>query len=162
LRLPAEKAVIVKEDSELEQEWLRQNNLIYGGLIGIGVVMVQPFLTAATLDLSAKICIVAFSVAIPLLAALVLVNRQEAFRRRATRSVIIGTAQVVGQVCAFVGVAAGFWHILWIAGVGMLVSGIVGVAVHTAAYARLERNREPTESDAGSATLRGGRRGRSH
>ena len=129
----------MKEDSEQDQEWIRQNNLIYGGLIGIGVVMVQPFLTAASLDLSAKICIVAFSVAIPLLAALVLVNRQEAFRRRATRSALVETARVVGQVCAFVGVVAGFWHILWIAGVGMLVSGLVGVAVHSAGYWRLER-----------------------
>jgi hypothetical protein len=134
-----EKVVRVKEDSEQTQEWIRQNNLIYGGLIGIGVVMVQPFLTAASLDLSAKICIVAFSVAIPLLAALVLVNRQEAFRRRATTSGLVETARVVGQVCAFVGVVAGFWHILWIAGVGMLVSGIVGVAVHSAGYWRLER-----------------------
>jgi hypothetical protein len=48
--------------------------LIYGGLIGIGVVLVQPFLTAASLDPSATICVVAFSVTIPLLAALVLVT----------------------------------------------------------------------------------------
>jgi hypothetical protein len=47
-------------------------------LIAIGVAMVHPFLTAASLDLTAKICVVAFSLAIPLLAALVLVNRQEA------------------------------------------------------------------------------------
>jgi hypothetical protein len=52
-------------------------------LIGIGVVMIQPFLTAASLDLTAKICVIAFSVAISLLAALVLVNRQEVFRGRA-------------------------------------------------------------------------------
>jgi hypothetical protein len=97
------------------REWIRQNNLIYGGLIGIGVVMVQPFLTAASLDLSAKICVVAFSVAIPLLAALVLVNWEEAFRRRVTKSVSVEIARVVAQLCAFVGVVAGFWHILWIA-----------------------------------------------
>jgi len=48
--------VTVKADPEQEQEWLRQLSLIYGGLIGIGVVMVQPFLTAGSLDLSAKIC----------------------------------------------------------------------------------------------------------
>ena len=42
-------------DPAQEQEWLRQNNLIYGGLVGIGVVLVQPFLTAASLDLSATI-----------------------------------------------------------------------------------------------------------
>lgn len=56
------------QDPTLVQEWLRQNNLIYGGLIAIGVYMVQPFLTAGSLDLSARICVVAFSVAIPLLA----------------------------------------------------------------------------------------------
>ena len=72
------------QDPKLVQEWLRQNNLIYGGLIAIGVYMVQPFLTAGSLDLSARICVVAFSVAIPLLAARPLVNRQEAFPRRAT------------------------------------------------------------------------------
>jgi hypothetical protein len=90
--------VTVKEDPGQVQEWLRQNNLNYGGLIGIGVLMVQPFLTAASLDLSAKISIVAFSVAIPLLAALVLVNRQEAFRRRATSTFLVEVARVVGQV----------------------------------------------------------------
>jgi hypothetical protein len=151
--------VTVKEDSEHErawlgqdpeqvQEWIWQNNLIYGGLIGIGVVMVQPFLTAASLDLSAKICVVAFSVAIPLLAALVLVDRQEAFRRRVTKSVLVEPARGVGQVCAFVGVVGGFWHILWIAGVGMLAGGIVGVAVHSAGYVRLERDQQPAPQQA--------------
>ena len=132
-----------RQDPQQEQEWLRQLNLIYGGLIAIGVIMVQPFLTAASLDLSAIVCVVAFSVAIPLLAALVLVNQQEAFRRRATKSVLVAVARVVAQSCAFVGVVAGFWHILWIAGVVMLASGIVGVAVHSAGYWRLERNHEP-------------------
>jgi hypothetical protein len=57
-----------------EQEWLRESDLINGGLIIIGVYMVQPLLTAASIDLPARICVVAFSVAIPLLAALVLVS----------------------------------------------------------------------------------------
>jgi hypothetical protein len=79
--------------------------------------MVQPFLTAASLDVTARICILAFAVAIPLLAALMLLNRQEAFRRRRrARSVVVTIAQVVAQVCAYLGVVAGFWHILWIAG----------------------------------------------
>jgi hypothetical protein len=70
--------------------------------------------------------VVAFSVAIPLLAALVIVNRQEVFRRRATTSVLATIARVVAQNLAFVGVVAGFWHITWIAGVGMLAGGLVG------------------------------------
>jgi hypothetical protein len=116
----------VKQDPGLEQEWVRQTSLKYGGLIAIGMVMVQPFLTAASLDLSARISILAFSVAIPLLAALMLVNRQEAFRRRRTKSVLVTIAEVVAQVCAFAGVVAGFWHILWIAGVGVLAAGLGG------------------------------------
>jgi hypothetical protein len=115
-----------RQDPQQEQEWLRQLSLIYSGLIGIGVVMIQPFLTAASLDLTAKICVVAFSVAIPLLAALVVVNRQEVFRGRATPSVLASTARVVAQGSAFTGVVAGFWHILWIAGVGMLAGGLWG------------------------------------
>ncbi len=47
---------------------------MYGGLIAGGVALVQPFLTAASLDPPATISVVAFSVAIPLLAALLLVN----------------------------------------------------------------------------------------
>jgi hypothetical protein len=156
--------VTVQEDSEYErerlrwigraqdprqvQEWLRQNSLIYGALIGIGVVMVQPFLTAASLDLAAKICVVAFSVAIPLLAALVLVNQQELFRGRTTKSFLVATAQSVAQTCAFIGVVAGFWHILWIAGVAMLVFGIVGVAIHSAGYVRLEQEQPPPPGEA--------------
>ena len=73
----------------MTQEVVRQLGLIYGGLILIGVYMVQPFLTAPSLDTSAKVSIVAFSVAIPLLAALVMVNRQEAFRGRLTTSVTV-------------------------------------------------------------------------
>jgi hypothetical protein len=86
-------------------------------------------------------------VAIPLLAALVLVNQQEAFRRRATTSVLAVIARVVAQNCAFVGVVAGFWHIHRIAGVGMLASGLVAVVVHSAGYTRLERDQEPTPQE---------------
>jgi len=142
-----EDSAWLRQHPRREQEWLRQLSLIYSGLILIGVYMVQPFLTAASLDLSAKICVVAFSVAIPLLAALVLVNQQEAFRRRATTSVLAVIARVVAQNCAFVGVVAGFWHIHWIAGVGMLASGLVAVVVHSAGYTRLEGDQAPTPKE---------------
>jgi hypothetical protein len=50
------------------REWLQQANLTYSALIAGGVLVVQPFLTAPSLDLSALISVVSFSVAIPLLA----------------------------------------------------------------------------------------------
>jgi hypothetical protein len=118
--------------------------LIYGGLILIGLYMVQPFLTAPSLDVSAKVSIIAFSVAIPLLAALVVVNRQEAFRGRLTPSVTVTVARVVAQGAAFVGIVAGFWHITWVAGVTFLAAGFVAVGIHSAGYVRLEGTQEPT------------------
>ena len=46
-------------DQAQVREWLDQNNLVYGALIGVAVVMVQPFLTARSLDLAAAISVVA-------------------------------------------------------------------------------------------------------
>ena len=122
----------VTQDPELQQEWIRQDNLAYGGLIAIGIVLVQPFVAGASLDTSGMICAVAFAIAIPLLAALVLVNQQETFRRRRTSSRTVAVARATAQGSAFVGVVAGFWHIHWIAGVGVLVSALLAVGVQSA------------------------------
>jgi hypothetical protein len=128
----------VTHDPELQQEWIRQDNLAYGGLIAIGIVLVQPFVAGASLDTPGMICAVAWAVAIPLLAALVLVNRQETFRGRRTSSRIVAVARAVAQASAFVGLVAGFWYIHWIAGVGVLVSALVAVGVHSAGFTRVE------------------------
>jgi hypothetical protein len=133
----------VTKDPELQQEWIRQDNLAYGGLIAIGIVLVQPFVAGASLDTSGMICAVAFAIAIPLLAALVLVNQQETFRRRRTSSRIVAVARATAQASAFVGVVAGFWHIHWIAGVGVLVSALVAVGVQSAGITRLELGERP-------------------
>lgn len=134
------------QEPEQQQEWIRQNNVIYGGLIAIGLILVQPFLTVTTLDVSAKICVIAFSAAIPLLAALVLVSYQENFRRRLTDSIAVKVTRAIAQLLAFVGVVAGFWHIMWLAGVGILVSGFVAMLVHSAGYLRLERPGRPSKA----------------
>jgi hypothetical protein len=126
------------------QEALGQRRLIYGGLILIGLYWVQPFLTASSLDTSAKVSIIAFAVAIPLLAALAMVNRQEAFRRRRTRSVTVTIAHAVALLAALVGIVAGFWHITWIAGVTFLAAGVVAVGIHSAGFWRVEQPDDPT------------------
>jgi hypothetical protein len=46
------------------------------------------------------------------------------------------------------GLVAGFWHIHWIAGVGMLSGGLIGVGVHSAGYVRLEYHNGPTSQNA--------------
>ena len=128
---------------EANDESLRQNGVIYGGLIGIAVVIIQPFLAAASLDTAATISIIAFAVAVPLLAALVLVNRQEVFRRRRTSSMMVTGAESVGLAAACVGVVAAFWHISWVAGVCILASGVAAMGVHSAGWWKLESRREP-------------------
>jgi hypothetical protein len=104
--------------------------------------MVQPFLIATTLDTSARICIIAFAVAIPLLSALVMVNRQETFRGRSTTSVTVTIARSIAQLAALVGIVAGFWHITWVAGVAFLVTAVVAMGVHSAGFWRVESPRE--------------------
>jgi tetrahydromethanopterin S-methyltransferase subunit G len=139
-RVAAEADRVVAEvlTGEAKEEGLRQLGVIYGGLIGVAVVMVQPFLAATTLDTSARVSVIAFAVAIPLLAALVLVNRQETFRGRRSVSVLVVVAQSVAQLAALIGIVAGFWHITWVAGVAFLVASLVAVGVHSAGYWRVE------------------------
>ena len=127
-----------KSDPAVQEEWIRQSNLIYGGLAAAGLVVVQPFLTTSPLDLSATICVVAFAVSIPLLAALLVLNRQEAFRRQVTRSCLVSVAKSAAEGSAFVGLTAAFWHISTIAGITFLAVGIFAVGVHSAGYTKLE------------------------
>ena len=139
----AERIDEVMASGEMKDEALRQFGLIYGGLIGIAVVIIQPFLAAASLDTAATISIIAFAVAVPLLAALILVNRQEVFRGRQTSSVIVILAQSIGEAAACVGIVAAFWHISWVAGVCFLASGLVAVGVHSAGWWKVETGRKP-------------------
>ena len=124
----------LRNDPVVVGQWIRQNNLIYGGLIGIGVVMVQPFLGAPSLDLAATISVVGFALAIPILGALVMLNEQEASRRRMIESLVVDVLKAGAQFAAIVGVVAGFWHISWIAGIGIIVGGVFGLAAISAGY----------------------------
>ncbi|MFD7161661.1 hypothetical protein ACFV9C_44250 [Kribbella sp. NPDC059898] len=136
-RIKAE-VVDATSDPAAQQEWIRQSNLTYGGLGAAGLVVVQPFLTAKPLDLTATICVVAFAVAIPLLAALLVLNLQEEYRHRVTSSRLVSFAKAVAQAAAFVGIAAAFWHISTIAGIVFVLAGFFAVGVHSSGYMHLE------------------------
>ena len=146
-RAEAERIAAVTETGEMKEEMLRQIGVMYAGLIAIAVVMVQGFLEASSLDASARVSTIAFAVAIPLLAALVLVNRQEAFRGRRTTSVSVTLARAIAQLAAFVGLVAGFWDITWVAGVTFLVAALVAVGVHSAGFWRVESPHPPATTE---------------
>lgn len=113
---------------------------MYGGLIGIGIVIVQPFLTAsaAAIDLSAKICLIAFSISVPLLAALLMLNRHETYRRRIANNFVVQGARQLALGTGFIGVVADFWHIMPAAGIAVLTCGFIGMFIHSSGYTRLE------------------------
>jgi hypothetical protein len=136
--IPTEEVGVI-EDPNQQREWVRQQKIVYAGLLGAAFIMVEPFLTAASLDVSGKICVVAFAVAIPLLAGLLLVAEHEAFVRHPTKSVLVKTTKPVAQNTAFVAIVAGFWHISWIAGIAMIAATVVAVGVHSAGYSRMWR-----------------------
>ena len=54
------------------------------------------------------ICVVSWAVAIPLLAALLMVNRQETFRRRRTDSRTVVVARAIALLASFGRRVAGF------------------------------------------------------
>jgi hypothetical protein len=76
--------------------------------------------------------------ALPLLAALIVVNRQEQLRRRRTGSRTVTGARAIAQGTAFLGLVAGFWHLHWIAGAVVLGSSLVALGVHSAGFTALE------------------------
>jgi cobalamin synthase len=132
------RAAALSQNPEVQEEWVRQNRLGYAGLVAVGLVMIQPFLAARSLDVAGYVCVVAFAVAIPLLAALILVAHQEMFRHRPSNSRLVSATKVIAQACAFTGMVAGFWHIDWVAGIAALAAGFCAVFVHSAGVARLE------------------------
>jgi hypothetical protein len=111
--------------------------VIYGGLLAIGIVFVQALLPYS-LNASAMTCVLAFAVAIPLLAALIMVNRQEQFRHRRSSSRTVVGARAIAQGAAFLGLVAGFWHLHWIAGVVILGTSLNALGVHSAGFTVLE------------------------
>src|SRR5262245_42956154 len=102
----AERVEAETLSGEGKGEALRQQGAIYGGVIGLAVVMIQPFIAANSIDVSAKISVIGFAIAVPLLAALLMVNRQETFRGRRTTSATATIAQVVAQGAGLVGIVA--------------------------------------------------------
>ena len=66
----------------------------HAGLIVLGVYLVQPFITATSLDLTSTICVVAFSLSLPLMAFLLMVNRLGSLYRDASHPWYISVARV--------------------------------------------------------------------
>lgn len=109
---------------EQKAAWVRQDNLTYGGLIAIGTVIIQPFLTVSSLDLTAMIAVISFAIALPHLAVMVLIEDWPSPEGYPSLRLLPSIAKSLGLTFSMIGIGAAFWHISWIAGVVVSVSGI--------------------------------------
>lgn len=128
----------LRRDPNLADEVLKQNNLMYGGLVGICIVLVQPLITGGAPSPLGLTSMILFAIAIPLLAGLIMLSWQELYRHRLARSGAVTVAQSIAVGTAFAGIVTTFWDVSWIAGAVLLVSAIVAMFVHSAGYTGVE------------------------
>jgi hypothetical protein len=159
----ASRVHVMDEDHDYEKlatpaekrRWAKQNNLMYGGLIAISVVILQGFLGASSPGVSGRVSVVAFAVALPLLAVLILLG--ELHPGGPTRSTVTyEVTKAVAMVSSIVGVVAAFWHVDWLAGVALLAAGTAGLAVYSAHFGASRSGRAALRRKAGGAPKDGG------
>lgn len=120
-------------------EWRSLTTMTDTALVGVGIVMVQPYLGGGPLESIEVVSVTAFSGAIPLLSALLLLGLHENYRQRISNSMTVSLTRSTARIAALVGVATGIWRITPIAGVVFAGSSALGVLVYSTGYWWLER-----------------------
>lgn len=120
------------------RDWIGEANIIYGGLSGLGLVMIQPFMYQGEFTgTAAKVCVVSFAISTPIFAALLLLNHEEDFKAHLSKSTLVMLSKGLAQMAAVTGFVAGLWHISPLAGKVAIASCILALFAHTAGYAQL-------------------------
>ena len=124
----------------LRPEWIRTEAVVNAGLIVVGIYIVQSLLASSFVDIAARMSIVAWAVAIPLLAALAMLNvAQEAYRYASYPPYLL-IARAIAQGSAAVGVVSAFWHIWMPAGIVLIVSAGAALGLYATYRRRLEKD----------------------
>ncbi len=137
----------MKQKYELKEEWIRQTAAILAGLIGISVVIVQALIAINATDPPAVIALLAFAIALPMLGTLVILLAAQAKYRYASFPGYLTFAYLMGEGGAAVGVVAAFWHVSWVAGVLIMVSGLVGLGIYFAYSKQLQKDNAPEQNE---------------
>src|SRR6266851_6702129 len=103
---------------------------------GRGISRSDPMGTGAT-DLAARISIVGWAVAIPLLAALAMLNVVREWYRYTSYPFYWGIAWSVAHGAALIALGAAFWHIWFPAAIVLTASDVVGIALYQVSVHRL-------------------------
>lgn len=134
---------------ELQEEYLRETRAILAGLIGISVVIVQALIAINATDPAAVIALVAFAIALPMMGALVMLILVLGRYHYASYPPYFTFAYVMGEGGAVVGVVAAFWHVSWVAGALIVVSGLVGMGIYFAYSRQLRKDNPPAGNKPG-------------
>jgi O-antigen/teichoic acid export membrane protein len=141
---------------EIPVELLRFDTLIDVALIVLGVYILQAFISTNVTDTAARVSIVAWAIAIPLLAFLALLNRTQEGFRYTTNPAYLVAARGIALGAAVIGFGAAVWH-LWIpASIVLVASGFGGLVLYRVYEARLRRdNALRDDGPAGSSNRHG-------
>lgn len=113
---------------------LHISNIYAGGLIVVSLVFLQTMLSLGSLDLPAFISAIAFSIGLPLLAGILVINAVESKypygspRKDFSRGVHALFA--VGVLATLIGMGAAFWHMSWVIGLTFIVVLTVAAIVY--------------------------------
>lgn len=92
------------------EDKIHPSDIWSGGLIAIGLIILQSFFSSKSIDTAGLISLFAFAIAIPILACNLLTN----FVRRKTgkeASIYEIIFYFMGMLAAFLGVGGAFWHV---------------------------------------------------
>jgi len=114
----------------------------------LGVYILQAFISTNAANAAARISVVAWALAIPLLAFLALLSPAQETFRYASFPLYLLVARGLAQGAAVIGFAAAVWHVWMPASLALIASGLAGFVVYRLYYGRLERDNSP-DSTAG-------------
>jgi O-antigen/teichoic acid export membrane protein len=127
----------------VETEWISQATLMNVGLIVLGVYVLSALITVGATDVASRIAIVAWGVAMPLLAFISLITELQRNRRYVSYPLYFALAQTVGQGAAVIGFGATLWHVWYPAALAFAASSIAGLFLYQAYRRRLYRDNQP-------------------
>src|SRR6266702_6403435 len=132
--------------------------LALAGFLAISIVLMQGLLPLGFVDISVTVALIAFAIAIPLLATCIFIDRAFEIPPKAK---FYNFSYVTGLLVAPVGIVAAFWHISWYIGVICLLSCLVGFGTFVSiagliGKASMEENRQAKGIDPWKQKPRGG------
>jgi hypothetical protein len=121
------------DEKSVTKEIGNMKRLVCGGLIGISLIIVQAFLSIGFANAAATITILAFAIAVPML-ALYIMSDIEFGTIIAENTKLLSILYWAGASASATGIVAAFWYMSWIAGIVIICSGLAGVIVYVIAY----------------------------